>query len=390
MTDLIVDGRTITGGGSTYTPQPSGIAQIAAVNAGYQPQNLANSMGAFANTGATVLIEASAPVSTVDKSDGPSTETSAMVPSGGTEAIGSSTESSGYTVMNDPLKYKWEDVEFPITVAEREAQANTDFDPNQKSELDKRVFSMDGMRAHSEDDFGIAYMRVIAYQQGKVYTQKQIFPKVKPDAAYNTYKKFIVSSQSENHVERQQIIKTNKALHAYFFNSSPEVLSIQGFLKTTPGDPWDVAMVLLWEKLIRGTQLALNHAILEIGIAETVYWGYPLVFSHQLQSQSQFVASFAMQMLIIDKLSNTRDIDKDVLDAFYAGQTTATSSEMVTNDIAESAAKTEKDATTKMIVDQNLVSSQAAAVDWAAQQNPLLATPTTASSFDFAPLTRNV
>ena len=177
--------------------------------------------------------------------------------------------------------------------------------------MDSRVFGTNILRAEADSDQSIGQFRIVRYHQGKIDGSKQIFPEVVGGLA-DSYKSMIIASQSQSYAERNQVLKSNKALHAYFFNDAPEVIQLQGFLKTTQTDPWDMAMLLLWDRLLRGTELARHNAILEFSIAGMTYWGYPLNFAYQMSAQSQFVASFSMQILIVDKLIPTENLNDEV------------------------------------------------------------------------------
>lgn len=252
-------------------------------------------------------------------------------------------ESAGLTPEQDrDERFKWSEVQPTLLVADK-----TDYNINEYetftnsaelNEIEGRVFTFDPLRAGSDTATDIGAFRIIPYQYGEINTKKQIFPKDGRGTGSSGlyYKKMIVTNMGTNFIERSQIIKSNKALHAYFFNDSPEVLSIQGFLKTSSNDPWDIAMVLLWDRLLRATELARHNAILEFNIADVVYWGYPITCSMQLSSNTQFVASFSMQMLIIDKLLPLTNLDDAVLQLTTSIEQTsgfATTSLTVTNDI---------------------------------------------------------
>jgi len=252
--------------------------------------------------------------------------------------------------LDKDARFQWQEVE-PITLNYQKFDYNVDeyniAETNQFNEMESRVYALDMWRAGSDTPSDIGSFRVIAYEFGQINTKKQIFPKLQTRYAFDVgydqssvrgllYKKMIIASMSFGYAERSQIIKSNKALHAYFFNDSPEVISIQGFLKTSSTDPWDIAMVLLWDRLLRGTELARHNGILEIAIADVVYWGYPLSFTYQISANTQFVASFAMQLLVIDKLLPLQNLDDAVMELVTAKERNdgfVTTSKSTTNDL---------------------------------------------------------
>ena len=250
--------------------------------------------------------------------------------------------------QNDP-RFKWQAVE-PVLLSYQKddfniREYNDGINSTGFNEMESRVYSLDMWRAGSDTPTDIGAFRVIDYQHGQINTKKQIFPRnptlysqqVNENRFGLQYKKMIISSMSMNYMERSQILKSNKALHAYLFNDAPEVAAIQGYLKTSSTDPWDIAMVLLWSRLFRATELIRHNGILELSIADVVYWGYPLSFSYQISSNTQFVASFAMQMLIVDKLLPLQNLDDAVMTLTTQAEQNSefvTTSQSTTNDLA--------------------------------------------------------
>ena len=241
--------------------------------------------------------------------------------------------------LSDESRFKWKEVSKPSTWKADQLKADQSAAIAGWGPMDTRVFGTNILRAQSDSDQDIGQFRVVSYSQGKIDSKKQIFPKVTTSTP-TSYKSMIIASQSQSYAERNQIIKSNKALHAYFFNDAPEVIQLQGFLKTTRTDPWDMAMLLLWDRLLRGTELARHNAILEFSIADMTYWGYPLNFAYQMSAQSQFVASFSMQVLIIDKLIPLNNMSDDIkgiitVDESLLGE--ATTNTMVEHDATQAA-----------------------------------------------------
>jgi hypothetical protein len=164
------------------------------------------------------------------------------------------------------------------------------------SEFTNRYVSLDAIKA-KEDGSDLAYMRVLKFNNGKF--GKQVFPLDNNNVA--KYKEFIVTSLAFSFVEKTQILKTNNTLQVYAFDSQPEVIGIQGLLKSNMNDKWDMAMLLIWDELIRLTKLVQQNLIVEFGYESNVYWGYPLNFTYQKSSSAMYLASFSMQFLIIKR-----------------------------------------------------------------------------------------
>jgi hypothetical protein len=163
------------------------------------------------------------------------------------------------------------------------------------AEFNNRYVSLDGLNA-SEDGSDLAYMRILEFNNGKF--GQQVFP-LALNKQELKYKEFIITSIQNAYVEKAQILKTNNTLQIYAFDSQPEVLNIQGILKSTQQDRWDIAILLVWDDIFRLTKLVQRSLIAEFGYESNVYWGFPLNFAYQKSSQAQYLASFSMQFLIV-------------------------------------------------------------------------------------------
>ena len=165
-------------------------------------------------------------------------------------------------------------------------------------EFSDRYVTLDALSV-SEDGADLAYLRVLEFINNKF--GKHIFPLNKVNDAAIKYKELIVTSCQTSMVEKAQIIKTNNTLQVYAFDSQVEVLNIQGVLKSTATDRWDIAMVLIWDELLRLTKLIQRKLICEFGYESNVYWGYPLNFAYQKSSNTQYLVNFSMQFLVIKR-----------------------------------------------------------------------------------------
>jgi len=180
------------------------------------------------------------------------------------------------------------------------------------ADFDARYISLDSLRA-DEDGSDLSYIRILSFKDGKF--GNQIFPR--SSGASSTYKEFIVTQLTPvNSSEKLQIIKTNKTLQIYSYDSNFEVFNIQGILKSTLTDNWDIAMVLLWDNLLRATKLIEMNAIMEFGYESNIYWGYPMNFQTQKSSSSQYVVGYSMQFIVV-KRSILKSVFDDKLNAFY-------------------------------------------------------------------------
>lgn len=161
-----------------------------------------------------------------------------------------------------------------------------------------RYVTLDALSA-SEDGADLAYLRVLEFVNNKF--GKHIFPLNQTSEEAIKYKELIVTNCQTSMVEKAQIIKTNNTLQVYAFDSQVEVLNIQGVLKSTATDRWDIAMVLVWDELLRLTKLIQRKFICEFGYESNVYWGYPLNFTYQKSSNTQYLVNFSMQFIVIKR-----------------------------------------------------------------------------------------
>ena len=167
------------------------------------------------------------------------------------------------------------------------------------SDFASRYISLDAI-SDKQDGSDIGYMRVLRFNNGKFGSQ--VFPITSSGIKYK-YKDFIITTVGSNLIEKAQILKTNNTLQIYAFDSQVEVLTIQGVLKSTIQDNWDMGMVVLWEELFRLTKLIQMNLIVEMGYQSSVYWGFPLNFNWQKSSNIQALVSYSMQFIVVKKTS---------------------------------------------------------------------------------------
>ena len=202
---------------------------------------------------------------------------------------------------------------------------NTGIKDLDNSQLDLRVLSLEQGDMYADNDERVAYFRILSIDKntGMINNgiNSQIFPapsgsdNINEKSGVAKYRKFILLSKSFGKTERAQIIKTNSSLQIYLTDSQYEIMNIQIALKKNWDDPWDTAMIVLWEQLMRATVLARKGQICEFGIQNHVYWGYPLSLQGQDNSNQQFLAIYNLSFLITDSSYDISSVDPYVLDA---------------------------------------------------------------------------
>lgn len=154
-----------------------------------------------------------------------------------------------------------------------------------------RFFSADIPNFYSGDNNdGIASFRIITNDLNKT----QVFP-----AGDSKYTSFIVTDYNDSKSERFQIVENSDSFTLNFFKGQrPVILPIRGILKNSQDNPWNLQMVSLWDKLMRGSQLAKNGYIMELFLGEEFYLGYPLTFQRGRASGFDVIVNFSMQFIV--------------------------------------------------------------------------------------------
>lgn len=212
-----------------------------------------------------------------------------------TEAYQSAITNALTSFSNKPLAITGKSVDSinsVINSGDREGEVPVMMNVSDVEIFKDRYTTLDAFLAR-EDGSDLAYLRILRFKKGMFGSQ--VFPTT------GVYQDFIVTNLSSGSTEKAQILKTNKTLQVYSFDSQPEMLNIQGVLKSTTQCNWDMAMVILWDNLLRLSQLTEHDLIVEFGYQGNTYWGYPLSFQWQKSSNMQMLASYAMQFLIVKR-----------------------------------------------------------------------------------------
>jgi hypothetical protein len=172
--------------------------------------------------------------------------------------------------------------------------------PSATEDFMARYLALDTFAAN-EDGSDLSHMRILKFNNGKFGSQ--VFPinNLNGLNLQPRYQNFIVTSISSGLMEKSQILKTSGTTQIYGFDAQIEVLAIQGVLRSTDADPWDMAMVFLWDDLLRLTKLLKMNLIAEFGYQSSIYWGYPISFNWQKSSNMQYLVSYSMQFAIIKR-----------------------------------------------------------------------------------------
>ena len=169
-----------------------------------------------------------------------------------------------------------------------------------------RYIALDSSSAQ-EDGSDLAYMRILQFNNGTF--GKQVFPITSANIPYK-YQDFIVTDLQGGMTEKAQIIKTNNTLQVYSFDSQVEILNIQGVLKSTIQNNWDMAMIVLWDNMLRLTKLIQMRLICEFGYQNNVYWGLPLNFQWRKSSSSQYFATYSMQFVVVKRTLLAKNVNQ--------------------------------------------------------------------------------
>jgi len=123
--------------------------------------------------------------------------------------------------------------------------------------------------------------------------------------------KFILQSMVENRTEKVQILETfGEQAAISFFNSKTKIYQISGtLLEGTYSNEspnyykWASSFKDLYEKHMRGTQLARTGKIAVLTVMDNMIYFYPINLNIGSVSASPVSASFSMNIIVVDHIS---------------------------------------------------------------------------------------
>jgi hypothetical protein len=178
------------------------------------------------------------------------------------------------------------------------------FDSTDVMDYNNRYFSIDAP-IRSNDAADVAFFRIVNANDPKTI----IFPNyqnqyIAPGISQNKFRQFILMSLGEASQERMQIVETSEDFQLLFYGRRPEVLQIQGILKNTMDNPWNMNMLFLWDNYMRGTKLAEQGNILQLYADRNLYSGYPFGFQRSKVAPNDFIVTFSFSLIVKERLSS--------------------------------------------------------------------------------------
>ena len=177
------------------------------------------------------------------------------------------------------------------------------FDESDNQDYENRYVSMDAHN-RTNDVADVAFFRIVKANDLKTVVFPQYESYQMPGISKNKFRQFILMSLSEASQERMQIVETSDDFQLLFYGKRPEVLQIQGVLKNTLDNPWNMNMLFLWDNYMRGTKLAEGGNVLQLYADKELYTGYPFAFSRSKAAPNDFIVSFSFSFIIKERLSS--------------------------------------------------------------------------------------
>ena len=113
------------------------------------------------------------------------------------------------------------------------------------------------------------------------------------------YIDFLLTAAQESFEEKLQVHDVlGDNFVAYFFGQRPPIFVYQGVLLNTQQDDWRLAMLLIYQNITRGTQLARRNTTVTLSYDNIAITGAMVNMSQNLTAEMQMAAPFTFQMLV--------------------------------------------------------------------------------------------
>ena len=113
------------------------------------------------------------------------------------------------------------------------------------------------------------------------------------------YVDFLLTQAQEGFEEKLQVVDVvGDNYVAYFFGQRPPIFSYQGVLLNTMQDDWRLAMLLMYQNIIRGTQLARRNTMVTLAYDKLAVTGALVNMTQILTAEMQMAAQFNFQILV--------------------------------------------------------------------------------------------
>ena len=121
------------------------------------------------------------------------------------------------------------------------------------------------------------------------------------------YIDFLLTSVQESYAEKVQIVDLLSDNYiAYFFGSQPPIFRCQGVLLNTLQDDWRAAFTILYNDIIRGTQLARRRKVVTLAYDNMAVSGAIINMNQVLTAEMQMASQLSFDLLV-QRIDVTRD-----------------------------------------------------------------------------------
>ncbi len=172
-----------------------------------------------------------------------------------------------------------------------------------RSRAYKSQFKEGGGNKYTSDRGPISYIKLLKnpeYDINKAVegARSNVSAEVSQLISSSGLTKFFLTHVDIQHSEKTQIMTTfgdNEVV--YYFGRQPIVVNLSGLVFDSIEADWFSKFLTLYQRVLRGSQLAKNFCLVEIGLPNMRLVGTISSFSHQQESTSDTNISFSMQFI---------------------------------------------------------------------------------------------
>ena len=125
------------------------------------------------------------------------------------------------------------------------------------------------------------------------------------------YVGFFLNQVTESHTERSETIPLSGGnFQTYFFGAAPPVYVFDGMFLNTRQDQWRLLWQILYQDVLRGTQVAAHRHLVQIAYDTKIVSGYLTGYTDQLRAGNELFSTFQFNMIVksVDHTLTTGDI----------------------------------------------------------------------------------
>ena len=113
------------------------------------------------------------------------------------------------------------------------------------------------------------------------------------------YVDFLLTQAQESYQEKVQVVDVLSDNYvAFYFGSQPPVFQYSGVLLNTRQDDWRAAFTIMYNAIMRGSQLARRKKLITLAYDEMSVTGSIMGMTQTLTAEMQMASQFTFQMLV--------------------------------------------------------------------------------------------